>query len=295
MNGSQGPQAPNNGGTLNGGTVLASAESCAECGAPATVEGAGERRCVSCFDTFLRAGDADFLDNYARFGARGRLVVAEACLRQLVLSDTADRKLLAMSVYEQFVAAATDLIGLYYALADRRRSPITRGLLGFKLEVAHAIAFFEELLNRGPTEFVAALGLPHPEQISGRANALDNRELKQVRAALREALGDLERLGAFREVGERALVSAATQLRGPLALADRTPWLPGPSPTGQVAALAMDGDRHRIEVNLLSIDEETLGAVVDGIDTMTRLTRNLIFAFVSLHSPSQFRAGFPER
>ncbi|MHB8577334.1 MAG: hypothetical protein ACYDCQ_18635 [Dehalococcoidia bacterium] len=270
--------------------------SCDDCGVAIATEdqSAGETRCLRCSDLFLRRSDAAFLDSYARLGARGRLVVAEACLRQLVLSDTGDRKLLAMSVYEQFVAAATDLIGLYHALDNRREAPIIKGILGFKLDVPRALAFFEELLSRGPTAFIGALGLPHPEQVRLLASDLDARERRQVWAALTETLADLDRLVAFQEIGERALVSAATQLRGPVALADQTAWLPHPAEASQVAALAMDRDGRHVEVNLLNTDEDTLGAVVDGIDTMTRLTRNIIFAFVSLHAPVDFRSGFPE-
>ena len=57
-------------------------------------------------------------------------------------------------------------------------------------------------------------------------------------------------------------------------------------------SLALNRENGSVEINLLSTDEETLGAVVDAIDVMTRLTRNVIFAFVSLNSPAQFREGF---
>jgi len=59
--------------------------------------------------------------------------------------------------------------------------------------------------------------------------------------------------------------------------------------------LALNRERSGVEINLLNTDERTLGAVVDGIDTMTRLTRNVIFAFVSLHGQSQFEDGFVDR
>lgn len=250
-------------------------------------------RCPACFARSLREVDAEFLDNYAGFGARSRIVVAEACLRALVLSDVADRKLLAIQVYDQFVAAATDLIGLYYALLERRSTPITQAMLGFRLDVPRAVAFFDDLLSRGPIEMLAALGLPHPEQVEARGGSLDRRERRQVREALQEALGDLERLGDFRAVGEQALVGAAQRLRGPMALAERSSLLPGGRlGPGQVAAVALDEARRGVEINVLSTDEETLGAVVDGIEVITRLVRNIIFAFVSLHGPAQFRSGF---
>jgi len=271
---------------------------CEECGRPVADPSpdAGSRGCVRCADRYLRSLDAEFLDNYARFGARGRLVVAEACLRQLVISDVADRKLLAMTVYEQFVAAATDFLGLYHALLNRRAVPIVKGVLGFELEVAAAMVFYNDLASKGPAEILYAFGLPQPEQVRVLASGLDARERGQVAAALAEALVDLDRVLDFQVVGEQALVSAARRLGGPMALADQTNWLSGTRLIpGQVAALALNRERSGVEVNLLNTDEGTLGAVVDGIDTMTRLTRNVIFAFVSLHGQSQFEDGFVDR
>ncbi len=269
---------------------------CPECGrAIADVRSFSheETGCVRCFDSYLRGVDAEFLDNYARCGARGRIVVAEACVRALVLSDVADRKLLAMTVYEQFIAAATDFIGLYHALLNRRDVPIVRGVLGFRLDVPAAAAFFGDLAHGGAIELLNRFGLPCPEQVDALARHLDRRERKQVREALAEALADLERVESFRDVGEHALVSAAERLGGTTALVDGTDWLSGTRlPAGQVAALALSRQYPGVEINVLSTDEETLGAVVDGIDIMTRLVRNVIFAFVSLHDPSQFHDGF---
>jgi hypothetical protein len=266
---------------------------CPECGRPVPASGAPVVRCADCFDGYLRSVDADFLDNYARLGARSRIVVAEACLRSLVLSDLGDRKLLAMTVYEQFVGAATELVALYHALLERRATPIMRGILGFSLTADAARAFFGRLAEDGPTETLAALGLPHHEQVVAVACDLDKRERKQVRAALHEAAIDLERLTAYREVGEEALANAAARLGYPVALAEKTDWLTETSVgQDQVATLALNRRSHRVEVDLLGTDEETLGNVVDGIETITRLTRNLIFAFVSLHAPTEFRHGF---
>jgi hypothetical protein len=273
--------------------TLAAGVRCAACNYPLDATNADGAPCPACFERSLREVDAEFLDNYAGFGARSRIVVAEACLRALVLSDVADRKLLAIQVYDQFVAAASDLIGLYFALMERRATPITRAILGFQLDVPRAVTFFDNLLSLGPMEMLAGLGLPHPEQVEALAGALDRRERRQVREALQEALGDLDRLGDFQAIGEHALVGAANRLRGPMALAERSSWLPGGKlGPGQVAAVALDEARRGVEINVLSTDEETLGAVVDGIDVMTRLVRNLIFAFVSLHGPAQFRSGF---
>ncbi len=64
---------------------------CVACGAPIPGHGARAVRCVGCFETYLRGVDAAFLDNLSRFGIRGRQVVAETCLRALVLANADDR------------------------------------------------------------------------------------------------------------------------------------------------------------------------------------------------------------
>jgi hypothetical protein len=268
---------------------------CSVCGVSIESHAHGEsgNRCVVCFERYLRAVDAAFLDDYAKLGARKRLVVAETCLRGLVLADLDDRKLLAMAVYEQFIAATTDVIALYHALLDRRGAPIVKGVLGFQLDLPQALAFFADLSEFGPTELLASLGLPHPSQIAGLDSGLDRRERGQVRAALSDAMADLVRLLDFRPVGEQALVGAARRLNGRVALTDQTAWLSGRRlPAGQVAALTLSDNRDSVELSTFSTDEETLGAVVDGIEVMTRLVRNIIFSFVSLHSPKQFHDGF---
>jgi len=265
---------------------------CSVCGAPLDAPHASDR-CPACYERGLRQLDADFLDNYARFGARSRQVVAEACLRSLVLGDVSDRKLLAIAIYEQFTGAATEFLGLYHALRERRDRPIVQGVLGFSLDTARAVAFFEDLESQGPTDLLHSLGLPHPDQIASLKSDLDARERKQVREALREALADLERVQSYREIGERALIGAARGLGSTKALTERTEWLVGRQiEQSRVAALALNAESRHLEVAYLSTDEHALEGVVDGIDVMTRLTRNLIFAFVSLHGPAQFRDGF---
>ncbi len=261
------------------------ARTCAECGTLLdAARPADARVCLDCFDRYLRGLDADFLDSFGRLGARKQIIVAEACLKGLVLSDTADRKLLAISIYEQFIAAASNLLAVYDALIDRERQPIMRGILQFELDRARVIDFFARLTSDGPREMLDAAGLPHAEQVVALPGDLDARERKQVRAALIDALADLERLVAFEEVGERALVGAAQRLAAPMPVIEQTAWLEGRSiEPGQVAALALSAGGRRLEVNVLSTDEETLGNVVDGIEVMTRLVRNLIFSYVSLH------------
>ncbi|HLZ71234.1 MAG TPA: hypothetical protein VKV26_15135 [Dehalococcoidia bacterium] len=258
---------------------------CAECGAILdTARQEHGRICLDCFDRRLRGLDADFLDNFGRLGARKHIILAEATLKALVLSDTADRKLLAISIYEQFVASAADLLAVYHALIERERRPIMRGVLAFQLDRARVLDFFARLSVEGPREMLDAAGLPHAEQIAGLQLGIDARERRQLQAALIDALADLERLVAFEEVGERALVGAAERLAAPMPVVAQTEWLEGRGiEPDQVAALALGAGGRRLEVNVLSTDEQTLGNVVDGIEVMTRLVRNLIFAYVSLH------------
>jgi hypothetical protein len=267
---------------------------CPECGArEAARSGTRDRRCAICFQRQVRGLDADFLDNYARAGARSHIIVAEACLKELVLSDVSDRKLLAATVYERFVAAASDLIALYRAIEQRRREPIMASMLGFRLDDASARRFFDRLIDGGAEEMLHAIDLPHPDQLPRENAMLDRREMRQVRSALAALLVDFERLSGFESVGRLALAGAARQLLGPSGLIDRTEWLTETSlSAGQLASVALDTELRRVEVSILSTDEETLGTVVDGIETLTRLVRNVAFSFVSLHSPEEFENGF---
>jgi hypothetical protein len=84
-------------------------------------------------------------------------------------------------------------------------------------------------------------------------------------------------------LGERALALASDHLRGATALADRTQWLAGRSiAPNQVASIALDAAAGRLDIAALRIDEERLEQVVDGIDIVTRISRNLIHVFLTL-------------
>ncbi len=264
---------------------------CAVCGQPvAGVDGDRAVRCGPCFDAYLRSIDAAFLEHYAEFGVRARQVVAEACLRALVLANAGDRKLLGLQVYEQFVAAASDLIALVTALRARRSAPITRTFLDFRLDEATVRHFFAELAALGGVDWLAALGLPAPETAPA---GLPRRVDRDLRRALHEALGDLRRLQGLRDLGERALVLAADHFRAGTVLAGRTDWLAGRELSAvQVASIALDARRGRLDVAALRVDEERLAQVVDAIDVMTRLARNLTYAFVTLYDEPAFRDGF---
>jgi hypothetical protein len=266
---------------------------CSACGAPVPAEASGRAvRCAGCFETYLRGIDAAFLDNLSRFGVRGRQVVAETCLRALALANADDRKLLGMSVYEQFVLAASDLIGLHRALRRRREQPIAQSFLEFRLDGAAARLFFAELEAEGAAGMLRAIDLPHPAALLP-VSGMGRRERRELEKALRAAAADLEQLRAYQDLGERALAVASEHLRGMTALADRTQWLAGRAISpAQVASIALDGEHGRLDIAALRIDEERLEQVVDGIDIFTRLSRNIIHAFLTLHEPAAFTQAF---
>ena len=128
---------------------------CAACGSPVVgVDSSRGVRCDACFDRYLRSVDAGFLDHYAEFGVRARQVVAETCMRALVLASPPDRKLLGMQIYEQFVGAASDLIALVDALKQRRFRPIARTFLEFRLDRFTAVRFFGGVASTSAIEWL---------------------------------------------------------------------------------------------------------------------------------------------
>jgi hypothetical protein len=261
---------------------------CPDCGSTVTTDSAAA--CPTCLDASLRSIDASFLDNYSRFGARSRQVVAEVCLRALVLSDIADRKILGATVYEQFVETAADLINLYYALLGRNERSIAHSFLSFRLDQTHCLNFFADVIELSPTDILDSLGLVHPDRLHELYPELLKREERELSRALHEAIRDLERLADYQEIGEAALARASEQMHGVFALTDRFPWPEdGELTADRVAALAFDAQRGRIALNSLAIDEARLAEVVDGIDVMTRLARNLIYAFLSINEPEVLR------
>jgi hypothetical protein len=266
---------------------------CAVCNAPVQSDRSGRAvRCAGCFEVYLRGVDAAFLDNLSRFGVRGRQVVAETCLRALVLANADDRKLLGMTIYEQFVQAASDAIALHRALRRRRQTPIAQSFLEFTLDAPTARAFFAELQAEGASGMLAAVDLPAPAVLPALPG-MGRKERKELDKALREAARDFEQVAAFQELGERALAVASEHLRGGAALADRTGWVAGrPIAPNQVASIALDRAGGRLDIAALRIDEERMEGVVDGIDIFTRLSRNLIHAFLTLHAPAEFERGF---
>lgn len=267
---------------------------CPECGttrSPVPPDGTAPV-CPACLDASLRAIDATFLDDYARLGARSRQVVAEVCLRALVLSDAADRKILGAAVYEQFVQTTADLINLYYALLGRRERSIAQSFLSFRLDQAECLNFFADMVEYSPTDILESLGLIDPERVPHLYPDLSKRETRELSAALREAIRDFGRLSDYQEIGETALVRASEQMRSVFALTDQPPWPElGRLAPDKVAALALDAHHGGVSLNALSVDEARLAEVIDGIDVMTRLSRNLIYAYLSINAPEVLEQG----
>lgn len=256
------------------------------------VTGPGGVRCAACFDGYLRSVDAGFLEHWAEFGARSRQVVAESCMRALVLANVGDRKLLGMSIYEQFVGAASDLIALTAALRLRAVAPISRTFMDFRLDADAAARFFADVSRLSGVEFLASLGLPPPETLRP---GLPKPIQKDVTRSLRQAVAGFGRLHGFRDLGERALVAASDHFRAGAVNASATGWLAGRelSP-GQVASIAVDARRGRLDIAALRVDEARLSQVIDAIDVITGLSRALTYAFVTLHDQRQFVDAFSE-
>jgi hypothetical protein len=139
---------------------------------------------------------------------------------------------------------------------------------------------------------LAAAGLPSPAALRPLPG-FTAKERRDVEKALGEAVVDFGKVSAFQELGERALAVAAEHMRGGTALADRTQWLANRAISpNQVASIALDAEGGRLDIAALRIDEERLEQVVDGIDIFTRLSRNLIHAFLMLTDLGQFENGF---
>src|SRR5689334_10245922 len=98
-------------------------DNCSDCGTALEYHSESDR-CPACFDTYLTGLDAGFLESYRKFGCRSRLVVAETCLRGLVLASPEHRKILAMTIFEQYVQSMNDLAGIFIALRNRNQAPV---------------------------------------------------------------------------------------------------------------------------------------------------------------------------
>jgi hypothetical protein len=258
---------------------------CRDCGRPLSSHGESRvARCEGCFETFLRARDADFLSSYASLGVTSRRVVAETCLRALVMESPPHRKVLAMTIMEQYVASAADLIGLYHAVKRRSEQAVMRSFLEFRLDRSSAVAFFQEIAGASDDDVLAALGLPYPEEVEQRCPSLSAGDARDLSKALRQLLHDLRYVTNTGETAALALAQMAGESGQARALATQTDWLDSKGLRGdQVATIALDGIRRTVNVSAISVDEKRLQGVVSTINAMTRAAQDLIYGVLSMH------------
>lgn len=259
---------------------------CRDCGRPLSfhAESTAPARCAECFDGFLRVRDVDFLNSYSELGVTSRRIVAEASLRALVLESPPVRKVLAMHIMEQYIHATSDLIGLYHALKQRGQKPIMQAALEFKLDRTTAVAFFSEMATTPGPELLAALGLPDIDTIAGRCPSLSKSDVRDLKRALVQLLGDLKRTGDMGESAALALVRAAGENRAGAAMVKQSSWLDGVGlRANQVASIAIDQQRRTISVSTITVDEKRLTTIVSAIDAMTNASRNLIYGVLTMY------------
>ena len=259
--------------------------SCRDCGRPLSMHDGDQHavRCADCFDDFLRARDADFLSSYAELGVTSRRVIAETSLRALVMESPPHRKVLAMHIMEQYVAAASDLVALYHALRQRGRRPIMDAMLHFELDRSSATAFFRDIVETPGPELLASLGIPTPEQVPHFCASLPKRDARDLSRAIEQLLYDLNYTARMGESGALALAQMAGESRGGAALVKQTDWLDDVGLRGeQVASLAVDRARRTVHVTAISVDEKKLENVLGHINAMTRAAQNIIYAVLSM-------------
>lgn len=258
---------------------------CKDCGRPLSFH-AGETqavRCAGCFDTFLLDRDIDFLESYGQLGVTSRRIVAETCLRALVVESPPHRKVLAMQILEQYVQAAGDMIGLYYALKHRGRQPMMRAMLDFKLDRETAMTFFQEVATAPTDDLLRGLGLPMPEQLKAQLPGLSKSDERDLRLNMTQMLGDVKRIGDMGEGVMLALGQATGERRGGAAIMKQSAWLDsvGLQPH-QVASLSLDEQRRTVNVAAISVDEKRLQSIISAIGAMTHISSTLIYATLTV-------------
>jgi len=245
----------------------------------------GDARCPICFDRYLYDIEPGFLESYRQFGARSRLILAETCLRGLVLESPAHRKVLAMTIFEQYVGAMSDLAGLVQAFRNRELAPVVRSFLEFRLNAASALSFYEDIAKSSDAELCAALGLPLPAYAAATVPHLDGQDTRELAIAVHHLMLDLRKATDQGDEAALALAQFAGQMDSAI-IANDAKWLNGLGADvipDQVAMLVFDQRRRAMYVQGLTADETAMGRVVDGIDTATRAASNLIYAYLQAH------------
>lgn len=271
---------------------------CRDCGEPVSFDpgASAPARCPACFDGFMRSRDAAFLSSYAELGVTSRRVMAETCLRALVTAPPPHRKVLAMNIVEQYVLAASDLIGLYEAVKQRGGEPIMKRFLGYRVDRASAVDFFHEMATTPGPEMLSRLGLPPVDGIAQRCPSLSKSDVRDLKKALVQMLGDLKRTGDMGETAARALAQMAGESRGGGALVKESTWLDslGLRPD-QVAAIAIDERQRTVNVTAFSVDEKRLQSIVGVVDAMTNAARNLIYGVLTMYQEEERAAAASDR
>ena len=262
-------------------SLPAHSDLCSDCGSEIEPH-FGDSRCPTCFDNHLYSVDAGFLESYRKFGCRSRLVVAESCLRSLVVESPDHRKVLAMTIFEQYVQAMADLAGLFYAFEKRNEAPILKSFMEYRLDAPKAMAFFDTIRNTSDPELCGMLDLPMPPYVRALCPHLDEEEAYSVSVAVHHLMLDLRKATAQGEAGALALAQMSEQVGGAIIAPDAR-WLDGVKTDinpDEVAMLVLDSKRRSFHVQGLTADEGAMGQVVDALDTVTRAASNLIFAYL---------------
>ena len=262
---------------------------CRDCGRPMSSHGeARPARCESCFEGFLRARDAEFLSSYAELGVTSRRLIAETCLRALVMETPEHRKILAMNIMEQYVAAAGEFVGLYYALKERASRPVMQSVLDFKHDRQSAVAFFREITQISSHELLAGLGLPPPEALAERCPSLPEKDVKDLHKAMEQMLYDLSYTGRIGEGATLAIAQMAGQRHVGTALVKQSAWLDSRGlRNDQVAAMAIDDERRTISVTAIAVDEKKLENILTNINAMTRASQNMIYGVLTMYQEDE--------
>jgi LSD1 subclass zinc finger protein len=280
--------------------------SCSDCGDPLSLELHGERavRCASCFEHYLRGIDADFLQSYAKLGVTARRTVAETCLRGLVLESPPARKILAMTIWEQFILASTDLVGLSWSIRNRQETPIVQSFLSFRLDHERSSEFFDAITAGDDTALLGELGLPAATIVSQRYPALPGADARELGRSIDALLRDL-RTTAQRSASALLLSELSGRPMGGPALTGEASWLDQPDISNprqgsgwrpdHVASLVLDQRRRQLVLHAVPIDEDRLGDVVDAIDCMTRASSNLIYAYLTVQDEEARTKAVAER
>jgi hypothetical protein len=257
---------------------------CSDCGSEIEPH-VGEARCPACFDNYLYGIDVGFLDSFRSFGARSRLIVAESCLRSLAMESPEHRKVLAMTIFEQYVLAMSDLAGLFTAFSRRHEAPILRTFLEFRLDAPASAGFFEAIRSASQAQLCQLMDVPLPSQVAAACPHLSKDDAYSVSVAIHHLDQDLRKVTEHGESGALALAQMAGQIGGAVIASDAR-WLDGAASgmtPDQVAMLVMDSRRRNLYVQGLTADEDAMAKVVDAIDSATRASSNLIFAYLETH------------